>query len=77
MSIEVPPEGYRKYPWAIGGISPPEKFTYEDPTEGDRATKAARAWVARNRNLGLRVISRKESGIMTVFFVKRIEVENE
>jgi len=67
----LPPEGYKKHPWAIRGIDPPEEFEYEDLDEGQRAAKAARAWASRNGKLGLRVAVRKSPTGMTVYFVRK------
>ena len=70
-TMVIPPEGYRKYPWALRGVSPPEEFLFEDPEEGERAARAARTWMSRNQHLDLRAVTRKSPGGMRVFFVKR------
>ena len=76
-AVKVPPESYRKYPWALREIKPPERFVYEDPEEGARAGRAARAWTRRNPDLGLRCHVRAVPEGIGIYFVKRIEVKNE
>lgn len=66
---DIPPAGFRKYPWALRKISPPEDFHYTDRAEGARAGFAARAWVRRNAHLNLAVYQRlQEDGSMTLYF---------
>jgi hypothetical protein len=67
--MESPPEGYRKYPWALRDLDPPEEFFFGGD-EAPKAAVAARVWASRNKHLGLRAATRKESGGVRVFFVK-------
>lgn len=63
----IPPEGYKKYPWALGPMKLPCDFFFEGD-DADRAASAARVWASRNKHHGIRVATRKEPGGVRIYF---------
>ena len=70
----IPPEGTRKYPWALGKMKIGVPVVIQGEQEGERAMKAARMWCYRNYPDGShRIVQRfnREKGEWRIWLVKR------